>query len=67
MWSGSQDKGGTAWGSSQVILRRLGGGCHPGAQRRGLTKKEFPGSGQGHVGAKNDLVFPESLMGLLFI
>lgn len=66
MWGGSQDKGGTEWGSSQVTLRRWGG-CHPGAQRGGLIKKELPGSGQGHVGAKNDLVFPESLTGLLFI
>lgn len=64
MWGGSQDKGGTAWGCRSL---EDGGGCHPGAQHGGLVKKELPGSGQGHVGAKNDLVFPESLTGLLFI
>lgn len=42
VWGGSQGKGGTEWGNSQVTLRRWG--CYPGAQRRGLIKKELPGS-----------------------
>lgn len=42
------------------------GGCHPWAQGRGLVKKAVPGSGRGHVGGEDHLVFPERLKGLLF-
>ena len=43
-----------------------GGGSYPWAQGRGLVKKGVPGSGQGHVGGEDHLVFPEYLRGLLF-
>lgn len=65
VWSRSQDKGGTAWGCSQEMLGRWGG-YHPWAQGRGLVKKAVPGSGRGHVGGEDHLVFPERLKGLLF-